>query len=720
MKQRSYLATVLMVILTIGCFTSCKDDPDADNFYTTKKEYASDFLKNRPEKFSKFMEVLERATGNPKREMHLMELLATYGSYTLFAPTNEAMDKFLQSKHVKTVAELKKEDCDTLAFTHIMDQAYFTSDYNSGTYPSGNLLDRFLTISPEADTTYEGGQQVIKLKFSINKNAYIAFADDSVKNGVVHTMSNVIDSKSLMIPSLIKEDPEAQIFYQAMEKTGYAGDLQTGYIDLEYENSRSSEFWKDSTDWTNNKLVVKQGNEYDNVAYMKHRYQRYTVFVERDSIFKMNGISNITELESYAKDIYGEGSSDYKDKTNALNRFVAYHILPFQQNYWQLTCVDGPSSNTSPLAKLFSRSKYDIAEWYETMMPHSVMKFSFPSGGAAGLYINRRGVQKHADYMGVFRPGVKVLPSEDMTVQNTAVNGLYYYVDDIVSYNKDVQDNVIGGERMRVDATTLSPDFMNSGARGHYSNAQSLDNGKYGNNNQGANATSNSSRAMGFLSGFTKNVYFSDNVTHVHVRNRVLSFWSYEGDEVIFLGRFNFVIKMPPVPEGDWELRVFSCVGFDNRGIVQYFFGTGHDENGKFVRDNMAACGIPQDMRYDGEKNLGWLKDAELGEEDVIATFDRNFRNRGWMKGMDCYGCSSSPDPKSAKQQTQDGLPYTNRQVANCLRKIITRFHSDGKSDYYLQCQQRKEDTNATFALDCIELCPSSVYNNADFPEDKM
>ena len=76
-------------------------------------------------------------------------------------------------------------------------------------------------------------------------------------------MNKVIDSKSLMLPDLIKEDPEATIFYQAMDLTGYADALQSGYIDEDYENSRSDEFWKDSTDWTNNKLVVKQGNEYE-------------------------------------------------------------------------------------------------------------------------------------------------------------------------------------------------------------------------------------------------------------------------------------------------------------------------------------------------------------------------------------------------------------------------------------------------------------------------
>lgn len=85
------------IAVTANLAISCSDDPGAENYYTSTKEYASDFLTNNSGRFSKFIEILNRATGE-KGTYRLMDLLGTYGSYTVFAPTNEAIDAFLQSR----------------------------------------------------------------------------------------------------------------------------------------------------------------------------------------------------------------------------------------------------------------------------------------------------------------------------------------------------------------------------------------------------------------------------------------------------------------------------------------------------------------------------------------------------------------------------------------------------------------------------------------------
>ena len=106
---------------------SCSDDPGVENYYTSTKEYAADYLKNRKE-FSDFVKILERATGE-KDNLRLMNLLSTYGSYTVFAPTNEAVKAYLEEKQVSSVDELDKLDCDTIALNSIIEgKAYFTSD----------------------------------------------------------------------------------------------------------------------------------------------------------------------------------------------------------------------------------------------------------------------------------------------------------------------------------------------------------------------------------------------------------------------------------------------------------------------------------------------------------------------------------------------------------------------------------------------------------------
>ena len=713
LNLRSAHRIFLGLLITASTFfglASCDDDPGVENYYTSTKNYAATFLQNDTT-FSKFIEVLNRATGE-HGSYRLMDLLGTYGSYTVFAPTNEAMNQFLTEKGVSSVAQLSKEDCDTLALNHIIEQAFFTTDYNNGTYPTANMLERYLTITCDSDTVSTPG--TVKLQMRINKSGVISHADDSVMNGVVHVVSKVIGTQNSMVPDMLKQDDNVTLFYEALLATGWSSQLQENFMDVEYENEKSSSFERDSVDWTNDKLVVETGLEWDNVAYMKHRYNKFSLFIEPNSVYEANGITNLNEMREYARSIYEPlypEDADIDDETNPrnyLNRFVAYHILPFQATYYQLTCVDGPNST---LATLFNRRKLDIADWYETCMPHSLMKFSFPGGAASGLYINRRGVMARQDALGVFIKGIKVATPEQMP-DNIAVNGVYYYIDGVLTYNEQTQKDVISGERMRIDATTLSPDFLTSGARGHYTTS-SIENGKYGRASQKEKAAGNCNTCLGFKGRFTKNFYFSDNVTHVHVRNRVLSFWSYEGDEVTILGRFDIAIKMPPVPEGEWEVRIFSCVGFENRGIVQFYFGPGEvGANGKVDLSRVIACDIPFDMRTDGTNpRVGWKRDDDLGDEDAIVAFDRALRNRGWMKGMASYFAGQDDNGSSTQNP--------NRYFEKPLRKIITRFHSDGKSDYWLRMQQKLESEKGTMALDAIELCPSYIYNNEYVPEDR-
>ena len=666
-------------------FVSCDDDPGADSYYTSKAEYAADFLKNR-EKFSEFTQIVQRS--------HMLDLLGTWGSYTVFAPTNEAIDKYLAGKGLTSIDQLSQSDCDTITYNHIIEQEFFTTDFNDGTYPVMNMLDRPLTVTCDSDTLSVPGE--VQLAIYINKSSRMIQMDDSVENGVVHTMNQVIGTSNDMVADLLSKDENVSLFYSALVLTHMNDSLQR-FIDESYSVG------SDSIDWTNDRLCIHTAVEYDNVAYMEHRYFKYTAFVETNDVYERYGVTDIEGLKKLAADIYDPkypedaDITDPTDRRNSLNRFVSYHLLPFQGTYYNLTHVDGPNST---LAQNFNRRYWDIADWYETMMPYSTMKFSFPNGSEAGLYINRRGVQSRKDARGRKYRGAKVLPASEVDVDQTAVNGVYHYIDDIISYGKqpdgvDIQDYVFS-ERMRIDCSTLSPDFMTSGARGHYTKS-TIENGKYGRGGQGAIAANNVNTCLGFKAGSATNWTYTD-ATHVHVRNRVLSFWSYGGDEVTVKGRFDVTIKLPPVPEGDWEVRMFTCVDFPSRGIVQYYI------------DNVPQ-GIPFDMRPGGNTpKVGWKSDESLGDEEQIAAFDKEFRNRQWMKGPKAYWSSS---------ETGGTVGQIFRGAPNTLRKIIGVFHSDGKTDHYLRLQQKMESENNEMNFDMIELCPSTVYNNPDIAEDR-
>ncbi|MBQ9664868.1 MAG: hypothetical protein IJV33_00150, partial [Bacteroidaceae bacterium] len=538
---------------------------------------------------------------------------------------------------------------------------------------------------------------VVQLQLLINKTSLLTHADDSVCNGVVHTVGRVVNTSNDLLPTVMEADSTISIYNEALRVTGVR-DLMEVYMDESY-GFASNQDRIDSCTWTNDKLCIFTAAEYDNVGYPEKRYFNFTAFMVQDAVLaEKYGITDLDGLRAKARELYepmypeDADVTDETDRRNYLNRFISYHILDRLGTYYTLTANDNVK-----LQNNFNRRRWDIADWYETLMPHSIMKFSFPSGSQAGLYINRRGVQSRADERGVFVRGAKVAPVSEGPIQPNATNGIYHYIDDIVAYDYNTQA-VVMNERMRLDCSTLSPDFMTKltdgeTARGH-SCVVSANNGKYGLGGQGAVAASNVNHCIGFKAGYVRNFEFTDN-THIHVRMRVLGFWSYEGDEVTVKGPFDVTIKLPGVPEGTYEVRMMTCVGFTSRGIMQAYI------------DGIPQ-GIPFDMRPNGEVLFGYQSDDALGDDDAITAFDKAVHNLGWMKGPNAYA--------SGEKDSFGGTTFRNQN--NTIRRVLGTFYTDGKSDHYLRLQQKME-SGGEMNFDFIEICPSSVYNNEYYAEDK-
>ena len=110
-SAQSYLF-IALAFLTLG-LVSCYDDVSGDDLYTYQAEMVSDYIRDHAE-FSEFAKIVEKAGK--------MELLSTYGRYTCFAPTNEAVNAYYQSMGISSVDQLTREDCDTIASTQIVDR----------------------------------------------------------------------------------------------------------------------------------------------------------------------------------------------------------------------------------------------------------------------------------------------------------------------------------------------------------------------------------------------------------------------------------------------------------------------------------------------------------------------------------------------------------------------------------------------------------------------
>ena len=108
MRKSKYIVAICSLFMLVFA-SSCVEELKTENYYTFTGEMITDYLENREDKFSDFTYVLGRSG--------VKELLAAYGNYTCFAPTNDAFELlFQQEKYAKdgitSVEQLTKEQKD--------------------------------------------------------------------------------------------------------------------------------------------------------------------------------------------------------------------------------------------------------------------------------------------------------------------------------------------------------------------------------------------------------------------------------------------------------------------------------------------------------------------------------------------------------------------------------------------------------------------------------
>lgn len=631
-RMNKILFKFVLAILSVPVFTtSCSDEPLPENYYTFTGEMVSDYLMNRSDNYSEFITVLQRSG--------IYGMMATYGTYTCFAPTNEAIDRYLRERGLNSVDQLSKEDCDTLSWNHIIDDAaYFTTDLTDGNIPTANMNERYLTFSCDSDALNDNN-----VIYYINKSSRLVLRDDSVENGVVHTLDRVIVPNADLLPDLLEKDSTISIFCEALRLTGLCDSLKE-YIDPTYFCGKDS---------TEQDMKITTGGGTYTMRYVAQRMKRYTAFVEKDEIYRANGINDIEDLKRFAKQNYDEMypedaglyDEDYTNRKNPLNRFVAYHLLPYYGAYNDWT-VYGDVKTTCARTDLI-----DCTDWYTTFMPGTIMKMSTPS---EGLFINRKGVGPVYTVR-----GTKVLaPSEIGDVDQQATNGIYHYIDDILLFDKETRD-VVFNDRIRINAVTLSPEFMNCGARG------------------------NMERATGFkvVEGWD----FHGKTPSMTLRQRGVWMVTY-ADCVDMVGQFDVTFKLPPVPREDtYEVR-FAYGASAERGVVQVYFGT--DPKG------LLPMGLPIDFRiWGGDPSIGWVEDT--GDEETDRANDRAMHNRGYMKDMDSWA--------------QGGVNILRAQSGK-YRKILTTQNMKPSEDYYVRIKLVVDNPQAELPINYFELCPKGIY----------
>ena len=550
MKTKRIIIFILgLISLSLGLFHSCiNEDIKDEAFYTFTGESVASFCEGN-EELSIFARIVE--------ESGYKALLSLYGHYTCFAPTDSAFEAYFKEQNIR-YEDLTESDKKAIIDDHVIndiEREYISDVFQDGALPFPNMGGRYLIVSYSTS----GNRSII----NINKTAPIQSKDNLVHNGVVHILGNVIVFSDETLLKALQANDDFKLFAEAFELTNLVDSVSELY-DMSYKDPSPGMDFGGTTTFRDEARII----------HLKKF--GYTLFAESDKVFAAAGITNISQLVSYAESYYGIADrGNYASRENALNKFISYHLLDRQMPSNEMIYSGG---NTSP-SGVNKRHEY-----YETMLNMRLIEIKAPDvGSTAGNQIN---TTRSGKFVGI----------DPALTDIEAFNGYVHGLTDILVYDETIMAQDVLHKRLRIDAMAIPSALTNNNIR-------------WKNTNQPYTITSDFCGESFTFNPATKNVLWASH-----------GWDDYQGDEISMNGWYDFTLRLPPVPPGTWEIRFGynSDLANHTRGIAQIFF------DGRIQ-------GIPVNLDADGEDpRIGWIPDDQTPDNGVEN--DKMMRNRGYMK----------------------------------------------------------------------------------------
>lgn len=709
------LAALLMLTATTF-LTGCKENISEDDYAVAKKQNVIQYLESQPEEYSMILKLFsEVKLGLSDNASTIESVLKARGNYTVFAPTNEAMQTLLHDELGKqSIDEMTDLQKRMVVYNCIIDNgtesAYELSDFPSDgtTFNYATIDDRRLTSQQDKDGEYY-----------VNLTSHVISPNHEASNGIVHAVDHVIYPSSQSVPEIIAQADNMRIMAQLFKETGWKDSLRT-------RTTEEDAYVRDNQSNIGVKTVYPGIS--GNFAYMPKRRIRYTVFVEPDEVLHRDWgipmpqydaqnetITNWAEIReallSKCEQVTGitDHHDDITNTDNALNRFLAYHIinggaplngLVAHYNEYRYNVGNNPAVPQTRNLPI------NVWDYYTTMGPHRALLKVTQVGGEQHpdypFYINRisqydnsfRGTYDEISALPDNTPtnglNIRISESNELTAEDgtkesfstNALNGYYYPIDHVLVNSPETQA-ALGGERIRIDFTTMHPEFLSNDLR-------------------------ITGEQVHFPKGYFQNItHESSNtaITYLHSKTYggAPGWKDGQGDEILVTGTYDFVMKMPPVPaDGTYEIRM-GVANNRARSMVQIYF-----DDKPFPS---TPTSLPIDQREfvrDWDPNL-WVKDEKNNyDEATCREGDRALHNLGYMKGPKYY-CVNGTEGKTT---VRDYFDESQNYFFPNMRYIITRQFLQKDKTYYMRFKCAVESSTSQFFLDYFEYCPASVYGS--------
>lgn len=268
--MKKYIFIPLVVITLIAAlFSNCKKTALVET--TTQDKNILEYLqKDSLQRFTKLVAIIEK-TG-------YSSAMNTYSTYTLFAPTDDAIDAYLKQKNVASIDQIKEADLKAMIQFHLLEEQVQTSEFTDGKLPSVTMLGQFLITG----VVNEGGVS----SFRINRQANVTQPNVVTGNGIIHVIDNVLTPSAYTVAKLLEQSAEYSIFTEALKETGYYDSLNSA------TNTDGTQRW-------------------------------ITLIAETNQALSDSGIVSYAALKAkYCN------TGNPKNAADSLHLYVAYHILP--------------------------------------------------------------------------------------------------------------------------------------------------------------------------------------------------------------------------------------------------------------------------------------------------------------------------------------------------------------------------------------------------------
>lgn len=250
--------------LVLGLFACKKQQFD---LLTTTDVNIVDYLRKSPDQYSELVKALDKTNISP--------FLNAYGTYTLFAPTNDAFKIYLKEIGKNSVDEVDETVLRDLLRLHIISDTVRSTSFTDGKLYAPTMQGQFLTtgVVPESGATV------------VNRQALALQLNMLTGNGYVHTVDHVLQPATLSLAKQIEGNAKYSIITQALKETGWFDTLNT------IVTADTTRRWR-------------------------------TFLLESDSVLKVAGFPTYASFKAKYSN-----TGNPKLATDSLNLYIAYHML---------------------------------------------------------------------------------------------------------------------------------------------------------------------------------------------------------------------------------------------------------------------------------------------------------------------------------------------------------------------------------------------------------